>query len=962
MRNSISITLFFYFIFFSSHLMAQSQLCLAIGGTLDDQGRTLVQTPDSGYVIAGETKSGAGGKDAFFTKIDKKGVTQWTRLVGGAADDYVHSIILTNDGGFAAAGWTNSFGNAGDVYVIKLDKNGVMQWTRAVGTVAGNEQGEQIIQTSDGGYAIAGNTNVNGQDMYLVKLKADGSFDWDKKVGQLAGANSVADNAYSLTEAHGGGYVLCGNTYWYTGVVATSSTDFYAVKVDATGNFVWGSVVRDPFSGIYGFDYGRSITKSSDGGYVMTGEFAKKNPSSGFNWKYGLVKLDGDGSVVWVKCFGSPTNDNQPRQIISTSDNAFAVIGGMSHPTLGLREQYMVKFDSNGDALWNKTFGTTLYGDWLGTPKKYPDSNEGYAIVQTSDGGFAVAGYLADNTGGGGDQEIHFVKFDAAINNCNTTSSIGDMIPVAGTQAMTGSSGNAGGASRTVTDINSLVVWNVIDFCNTVLSVNINTTPILCSLPCSGTATVTITSGKSPFSYLWSTGPVQTTATATGLCAGTYSVTVTDASGSTNSASVNIGSPTQLSLNTSSTDATCGLDNGTASVIATGGTSPFTYSWGTTPAQNTPQATGLAAGTYIVTVTDAGGCSANSSAIVTSSGGSVPASVSISTSTTTICEGTLVHFTALPVNGGNPPLFQWKVNGVNSGTNSDIFSSSTLSNSDTVTCEMTSALPCASGSPATSTPAIITVTPKPEAGVITALRDTICSGTPAILNVTGHTGNIQWQSSPGQGNFLNISAATSSDYMNIPAQTTYYRVYSVNGSCSDTSAFHEIVVKPTPVANFTYSVSGLTVDFNSSGSSGDVTVFEWDFGDGTKSNDPNPSHTFAKNDTFKVSLTVYNGSNCSFTISQDIIIGAVGISNVEANNNLNIYPDPFNSYIHIKNTGVEIITVRIYDVLGRLTLSEDFKNQKNKLLEINTSSLHKGIYFLIIETKEGEYIQKMLKQ
>jgi len=256
----------------------------------------------------------------------------------------------------------------------------------------------------------------------------------------------------------------------------------------------------------------------------------------------------------------------------------------------------------------------------------------------------------------------------------------------------------------------------------------------------------------------------------------------------------------------------------------------------------------------------------------------------------------------------------------------------------------------------------MTVTPIPEAGVITALRDTICSGTPAILQVTGSTGSVQWQSSPGQGNFLNISSATSADYTDIPAQTTYYRVYSVSGGCSDTSVSHAIVVMPTPIANFTYSISGLTVNFNSSGSSGDVTIFEWDFGDGTTSDKPNPSHTYTQNDTFKVSLTVYNGSNCSFTISQNIIIGTTGLSNIKANKNPNIYPDPFNAFIRIENTGFEINAIKIYDVLGRLVISDNQENQKSKVREINTSSLLKGIYFLIVETKEAEYIQKVIKQ
>lgn len=953
------------FIFSYSPLSAQSQLNLAIGGPADDMGRAVVQTSDGGYVIAGETKSGAGGLDAFFTKIDSKGVTLGTRIVGGTADDYVHSLILTKDSGFAATGWTNSFGNKGDVYVIKLDKNGIVEWTRAVGTVTGKEMAEQIIQTADGGYAIAGSTDVDGADMYLVKLKGDGSLEWDKKIGQLKGANSVTDNGFALTEAHGGGYVICGNTYWFTGVVATSSTEFYAVKVDASGNFVWGSVLRDPFSDINGNDYSRSIIKTDDGGYVIAGDFARKNSSGAFNWKYGLLKLNGDGSLAWTRCFGSPTNDNNARQIIATKDKGFAVIGGMSHPTLGLREHYMVKFNSGGNVEWNKTFGSTLYGDWLGTPKSYPDGNEGYGIIQTADDGYAIAGYLNDNniTNGVEDNEVHFVKFDASINNCITSSSIGDMFTVGGTIASIGSSANVGGISRTVTDENSAPIWVVTDFCNSTLDITLSSTPVLCSSPCSGSATVTVTSGKSPYNYQWSTG--LTVAAATGLCAGTYSVVVTDASSSSIAKSVVIADAPAISSNASSTNASCGLDNGTATVNVTGGTTPYTYSWNTLPVQTTATATGLAAGTYTVTVTDAGSCSTTSSATIISSGGSVPASVTVSASSNNICAGTLVTFTATPLNGGTPPDYQWKLNGANTGTNSDTFSSSSLSNNDEITCVMTSSLVCATGSPATSNTIKMTVTENPVAGVISAVRDTICSGTPASLKVTGSSGNIQWQSSPENANFLDISSINTDTYTTIPAQTTYYRVYTTNGNCSDTSASYAIVVMPSPVATYTHSGTGLTLDFNSSGTSGDVTNYEWDFGDGSSSSEENPSHTYSASGIYKVCLTVYNGSNCSFTNCKDLDVGSTGISGVTVKNNRNIYPNPFNDFITIESeqNSSAITSVEVYDVLGRLVLNVfPEANHSHQKISINTSALTQGIYFLKVKFDTGNQVYKILKE
>ncbi|MGJ8722632.1 MAG: SprB repeat-containing protein, partial [Salinibacterium amurskyense] len=122
-----------------------------------------------------------------------------------------------------------------------------------------------------------------------------------------------------------------------------------------------------------------------------------------------------------------------------------------------------------------------------------------------------------------------------------------------------------------------------------------------------GTATATVTIGAAPFTYLWSDG--QTTATATGLIAGTYYVSIVDANGCSNNDSISIGEPSlALSLIVTKTDATCGGEglDGTASASASGGTVSYSYAWSN--GQTTATATGLVEGTYIVTVTDANGC------------------------------------------------------------------------------------------------------------------------------------------------------------------------------------------------------------------------------------------------------------------------------------------------------------------------------------------------------------------
>jgi gliding motility-associated-like protein len=136
-------------------------------------------------------------------------------------------------------------------------------------------------------------------------------------------------------------------------------------------------------------------------------------------------------------------------------------------------------------------------------------------------------------------------------------------------------------------------------------------TNVLCSGGNTGTATASVTGGTSPYSYSWNTSPVQTTATASGLKAGAYIITVTDANGCSANTTVTITSPAAITIAMVKTDILCnGGSTGTATATPAGGTAPYTYSWSSSPIQTAATASGLAAGAYIVTVTDANLCSA----------------------------------------------------------------------------------------------------------------------------------------------------------------------------------------------------------------------------------------------------------------------------------------------------------------------------------------------------------------
>jgi gliding motility-associated-like protein len=178
-------------------------------------------------------------------------------------------------------------------------------------------------------------------------------------------------------------------------------------------------------------------------------------------------------------------------------------------------------------------------------------------------------------------------------------------------------------------------------------------TNVTCGGGNNGTATTTPVGGQSPFTYFWSTSPSQTTQVATGLTAGTYIVIITDGNGCTQSDTITITQPQPLIASTQPAGASCfGNNDGSAAAFPTGGSSPYTYSWSTSPSQTTQIATGLGAGTYSVVITDANGCSMTIAVIVTQ-----PNAINFNSSSVgTNCFGGSDGTATITPSGGLPPF------------------------------------------------------------------------------------------------------------------------------------------------------------------------------------------------------------------------------------------------------------------------------------------------------------------
>ena len=355
------------------------------GGSSYDYARSIVQTSDGGYTMAGETASkGAGSYDMWVVKLDAYQNKQWDKTFGGNNYETASSIVQTSDGDYAVAGYTDSKGaDQSDMWVVKLDANGNKQWDKTFGGNS-NDHAHSIVQTSDGGYAVAGNTKSKGTywhdiDMWVVKLDANGNKQWDKIF-----RGSSYDDARSIVQTSDGDYAVAG----YTDSKGAGGYDMWVVKLDANGNKQW-----DKTFGGNNYETAYSIVQTSDGGYAVVGDTKSKGAGQSDMW---VVKLDANGNKQWDKTFGG-NNYETAYSIVQTSDGGYAVAGSTKSKGAGQSDMWVVKLDANGNKQWDKTFGGNNY-------------ETAYSIVQTSDGGYAVAG--STKSKGAGQSDMWVLKLD----------------------------------------------------------------------------------------------------------------------------------------------------------------------------------------------------------------------------------------------------------------------------------------------------------------------------------------------------------------------------------------------------------------------------------------------------------------------------------------------------------------------------------------------------------------------
>jgi len=376
------------------------------GDTLDERALALVESADSGYCLAGWTRSYGLNAPAFSNilviKIDSLGIPQWSLVSAGEDDEEANSMVRTADGGYALCGWTQSYGSGipnANVLVAKLTSAGNLQWAWALGGEA-DDRAFSIVQTQDSGYALAGYTYTYGPPPYpnllVMKLNSVGLPLWTR--AYWCNPHLGADEGYSIAETRDGGLAVAGRAE----VLAAGSFDAYVLKLDSLGNLLWMNYVGGEVD-----DEAYSVVEDVQANVMAAGWTKSYGTNPGVTADIFVLQCAASGVPIWQATYGWGVRDEQvldDRSLVATSDGGSALCGltrsvGPGTPSPNF---LLLKLTPVGGVQWAYSHPSQNYPG-LASDVPYP-------LIQTAAGGYAAAGWTSSFSSLG-DDDFHFATF-----------------------------------------------------------------------------------------------------------------------------------------------------------------------------------------------------------------------------------------------------------------------------------------------------------------------------------------------------------------------------------------------------------------------------------------------------------------------------------------------------------------------------------------------------------------------
>jgi hypothetical protein len=387
---------------FISGISAQTTFQKTFGNSDNNHANTVILTNTGGYAIAGwYDVEGLFTAEFYLIITDAAGDTLWTRTYGEDVDMTVnllpngsgnegYNLIQTQDNGFLLVGERHDIvGEKSNVFAVKLDENGELLWSRLYGG-DDNDYGQAVAETDDGDFVIAGYTESYGTGLRDVYLL---------KVDSIGGiiwtrtfGGSSLEAASDMQQTPDGGFILAGYTFSY----GAGSSDVFVVKTDADGIIEWQKTYGGELN-----DIGHSIERTEEGGYIIAGE---TNSFGAGETDIYLIKVDEEGVVEWSKAYGGD-NFEAAKSVTQSEDDGYLMAGYSRSFGAGGEDVYLIKTDAQGDTLWTKIIGGTSDESIL-------------SVKQSHESGYVMAGYT--RSFGAGSSDVYFLKTDIYGNiGCN---------------------------------------------------------------------------------------------------------------------------------------------------------------------------------------------------------------------------------------------------------------------------------------------------------------------------------------------------------------------------------------------------------------------------------------------------------------------------------------------------------------------------------------------------------------
>jgi len=355
-------------ILFSNISFAQIVFNRLYGGSGSEQSNAIIQTYDDGYAFTGHSYS-AGSYDLWLVKLDAFGDTTWTKIYGFDWKEMGYDLIQMPDSGFVIIGTSTSASSGlyDDIWLIRTDKMGDTLWTKFYGELWEMEIATDIINTSDGGFAVTA-IDYNDQQrslVWLMKFNANGDTTWTKKYGNILDSKGVS----CVIQTSDNGYLMGGSINITSSI---STNDYYLIKTDSVGDTIWTKS--------YGYrnsDGVTGIAPTNDGGYYVAG--FRDHYYNGFSYDVWMLKINVNGDSLWSKYHGG-YSDEYPKSIHPTNDGGYIVGVSFHGQTWDEDGMMLLKLYANADTMWTYKYKGNR-NDWCTDAKP------------TSDGGYVLCGY-----------------------------------------------------------------------------------------------------------------------------------------------------------------------------------------------------------------------------------------------------------------------------------------------------------------------------------------------------------------------------------------------------------------------------------------------------------------------------------------------------------------------------------------------------------------------------------------